>query len=81
MFACVRLPKEISGRQMIPMSGIAAGGNSGEINTSVFGKAEAEEMEDWASHKMSLASPSLMQSVFQSLTLQPCPEQHQSGPR
>lgn len=27
---------------MIPMSSVAAGGNSVEINTSVFGKAESE---------------------------------------
>lgn len=32
----------MTGRQMIPMKGMTAGGNSGEINTSVFGKAEAE---------------------------------------
>lgn len=34
----------------------------------------------WKYKKMSLVPPSLMQSVSQLPTLQPCPEQHQSGP-
>lgn len=51
-----------------------------EINTSAFVKVEAKRHFRLGIHKMSLVSPSLMQSVSQLLTLQPCPELHQSGP-
>lgn len=77
LHVCVCLPWKISGRRMIPMSGIPLGGNSGEINTSVFGKGRVwKRLKTGQNHKMSLVSPSLKQSVSRLLTLQPFPEQH-----
>lgn len=72
MCVCVFLLKEISGRQMIPLSDITADGNSNEINTSVFGQ-RLKEMKDWTNHKMSLVSPSLLQPVSQLITLKALP--------
>lgn len=41
---------------MIPMSGITAGGNNGEINTSALTSQRQKEMEGWAKHKISFTN-------------------------
>lgn len=58
---------------MIPMSGITAGGNNGEINTSALTRQRWKTGQSTKCH-------SLMQPVSQLPTLLPGPEQHPSGP-